>query len=69
MKVRVDQVTFLMGQESALVSGRPVNDPTKIVIAVADPRTTLIVVAATMSGGPFVVDVPDESIRDVLEAP
>lgn len=69
MKIRVDQVTFLMGQDDALVSGRPVDDPTKVVIAAADPRTTLLVVAATMSGGPFVVDVPDDAIRDVLEAP
>lgn len=69
MEIRVDQVTFLIGQDRALVSGRPTNDATKIVIAEADARTTLLVVAATMSGEPFVTDVPEGAIRTVLEAP
>lgn len=68
MKIRIEQIAILPG--TAVVTGRPVNDGTKVVAAEADVAgAMLMAIAMQESDEPMVVDVPDWAIRTILELP
>ncbi|MEW6223230.1 MAG: hypothetical protein AB1627_01235 [Chloroflexota bacterium] len=63
-KIRVSQVAFIEG--TAFVFGRPVTDPTKVLIGAAEVRGAMVM-AIDLQAGPIIVDMPDEAVVDILE--
>lgn len=70
MEMRVIQVAF-QADGQVLVMGVPLNDATKVVVAVAsEPReAVLLAIAVASSDDDIVVDPPEAAIVAILEQP
>lgn len=70
MEMRVIQVAF-QADGQVLVLGVPVNDATKVVVALAsNPREAVVLaIAVASSNDDVVVDPPEDAIVAILERP
>lgn len=66
MKIRVEQIAIVEG--TAFVSGKPVNDPTKVMVGAAEVMGAMVM-ALALQDGEIVVDMPDEAVVRILELP
>jgi hypothetical protein len=74
MLIEVERVAIPVGSSVGLGAGRPVGDPTKMVIFVGGARAMYALGMAinetnAVLGDPPVADVPDFAVVDVLELP
>lgn len=70
MEVRVEQVAIPAGSTIGFVSGRLVNDPTKVVIAAAEGRSAAALGEALEAlDEAIIVDIPDWAVLEILELP
>jgi hypothetical protein len=68
MEIYAKQLTFVVG--GAMVAGEPVDDDTKVVVAmVADPGQAFALAMAIATGMAGTMDVDDEQVVEVLEKP
>lgn len=68
MEIRIEQIAIIKGE--AVLSGRPVNDGTKVVVAAGADVMSAIMVALAMQDLELpIVDVPDDHIIGILELP
>lgn len=53
-----------------LVFGQIVDDPTKVAVAMMEVEGALLLAAeAHRQEGPFILDMPDEAVFEILELP
>jgi hypothetical protein len=69
VEIRVEQIAIVKGE--AIVTGRPVNDATKVVVAAGAEVTSAMLLAMALQDLPEapIVDVPDDHIVRILELP